>query len=404
MGNVKKKIINPNHEDFSKPAIIICNHQSFLDILCAVMLHPKLILFTNKWVWKSPVFGAVIRMADYYPVAEGVESSIDLLSGRVKNGYSIVIFPEGTRSVDGNMKRFHKGAFYLAEKLNLDILPIVIDGSGYTMTKNDFLLKNGTITLTFLERIKLSDTSFGKEYSEKAKNISRYFKQTFNNLKNEIHQPAYYREQLIYNYLYKSPVLEWYLKIKTRLEKNYQPIHTLIPTEGKILDIGCGYGFMSYMLHFASPQREITGIDYDEEKINVANHCFNKTEKINFIYTDALSFSMEKYDAIIIADMLHYLETDKQKELIEKSIEHLNPGGMILVRDANKDLKERHFYTRLTEFFSTKLIGFNKTSGKGLTFFSGHLVKEIAAAHQMNCVEIDNTKYTSNIIYILKRK
>jgi len=67
------------------------------------------------------------------------------------------------------------------------------------------------------------------------------------------------------------------------------------------------------------------------------------------------------------------------------------------------DLKKRHFYTRLTEFFSTKLIGFNKTSGKGLNFFSKQLVKDIAAGNNMSCVEIDTSKYTSNIIYILKK-
>lgn len=401
MGN-RKKIINPFNEDFKKPAVIICNHQSFLDILWITALYPKLILLTNQWVWKSPVFGWAIRMAEYYPVADGVENSVELLAGRVKNGYSIVIFPEGTRTVDGTMKRFHKGAFYLAEKLNIDILPIVIHGSGYAMTKHDFLLKDGTITLTIEERIKPDTTKFGEDYTTKAKAISKNFKHRFAEISENIQQPAYYKEQLKYNYIYKGPVLEWYMRIKTRLEKYYQPIHELLPTSGKILDIGCGYGFMSYTLHFASPQRNITGIDYDEEKITVANHCFSKDENINFIHADATNFESEKYDAIIMADMLHYLESAQQKALIEKCIAHLNPGGTILIRDGNTELKERHEKTKLTEFFSTKVIGFNKTSGKGLTFFSGQLVKDIATAHNMKCKEVDNTKYTSNIIYLLQ--
>ena len=403
MGNVKKKIINPYNEDFKKPAVIVCNHQSFLDILCTTMLYPKLILLTNQWVWKSPVFGWVIRMADYYPVADGIENSVELLGDRIKNGYSIVIFPEGTRSVDGTMKRFHKGAFFLAEKLNIDILPIVIHGSGYTMTKHDFLLKDGTITLHIEKRIKAGSTNFGDDYAAKAKATSRWFKARFAEISEAIQQPAYYKEQLKYNYLYKGPVLEWYMRIKTRMEKYYQPIHELIPTSGKILDIGCGYGFMSYTLQFASPARIITGIDYDEEKITIANHCFSKNENINFIHADAMNFEMENYDAIIMADMLHYLESEQQKQLIQKCIQHLNSDGIILIRDGNTDLKERHFFTRLTEFFSTKLIGFNKTSGKGLTFFSAQLVKDIAAAHNMQCKEVDNTKYTSNIIYVLQK-
>jgi 2-polyprenyl-3-methyl-5-hydroxy-6-metoxy-1,4-benzoquinol methylase len=170
--------------------------------------------------------------------------------------------------------------------------------------------------------------------------------------------------------------LEWYIRVKLNLEKNYELIHTLIPKEGRILDIGCGYGFMDYALYFASPRRIITGIDYDEEKIQVANNCFSKDENVNFIMTDARNFSYENYDAIIMSDVLHYLDSDSQKRLIEKCCESLNPEGVLLIRDANADLKQRHFYTRLTEFFSTKLIGFNKTSGNGLSFFSEQLVKK----------------------------
>jgi 1-acyl-sn-glycerol-3-phosphate acyltransferase len=300
MVNVKKKILNPAREDFSKPAVIICNHQSFLDILSLVMLHPKLILLTNNWVWNSPVFGAVVRMADYYPViAEGAEKSIGLLADRIKQGYSVAVFPEGRRSVNGEINRFHKGAFYLAERLKIDILPIILHGTGYTMTRGDFMLKDGRITLKFLERIKPDDTRFGKGYAERSKQIGRYFREEYRILQMATEQTAYFREKLVYNYLYKGPVIEWYLKIKLRLEKNYQVFHALLPEKGKLLDIGCGYGFMAYMLHFTSPQREIKGIDHDQAKIEVANNCFNKNGNINFVTADIVNYPLEKSDGII---------------------------------------------------------------------------------------------------------
>jgi len=403
MSNVKKEILNPLNEQFKQPAIIIANHQSFLDILVMIMLHPKLVLLTNKWVWNSPVFGFVVRLAEYYPVMQGAELSIDTLGEKVKQGYSVVIFPEGTRTQDGDVKRFHKGAFFLAEKLDLDILPIIIHGTGYTMTKNDFLLKDGTITLKFLPRITPGEILWGDGYAERTKKVGRYFRAEFNKLRSLIETPDYYTEQLIYNYLYKGPVLEWYMKIKLRLEKNYKIFNNLVPAEGKILDIGCGFGFMSFMLHFTASKRIITGIDYDEQKISTANNCFSKNDNIQFMVADVMEYPFEKYDSIIMSDILHYLKSDQQKALIEKSIRHLLPGGAVIIREGNKDLKKRHKGTKLTELFSTRIIGFNKTSGDGLSFLSANMIKEIATDQQMECIQLDNTKFTSNIIFILKK-
>ena len=401
MINVKKKIINPQEEKFKTPAIIIANHQSSLDILPLVMLHPKLIMFTNNRIWNSPLFGKVIRMADYFP-AEQIENDMSLVEDRIKNGYSVIIFPEGTRAEDGVIKRFHKGAFFLAEKLQVDILPIIIHGTDYTLTKQDQLLKDGQLTVKFLPRIKPGDTRYGNNYTERAKQIGRYFREEFDLLKKEIEQPKYFREKLIYNFLYKGPFLEWYMRIKTRLEKNYQLFHELVPMQGKILDIGCGYGFMSYMLAFTSLQREITGIDYDEEKIDTANHCFSKTDMINFVHSDVMGFAFEKYDAIILADMLHYLQPTDQKLVIEKCISNLNPGGMVIIRDGDSDKISAHKKTKLTEFFSTRVFNFNKTKETGLNFLSGNMIKNMAAEKNMSCTEMADSKHTSNTIFILK--
>lgn len=404
MGNVKKEIINPLKEDFSSPSVIVCNHLSSLDILIIAMLHPKLIMLTNKWVWNSPVFGLIVRMADYYPVTqEGIDTSISRLGNRVKQGYSIVVFPEGTRSNNGTIKRFHKGAFYLAEKLDLDILPIVIHGSSYT-AKNDFMLKDEKLTLKFLPRIKQTDTTFGTGYAAKAKNIGKYFREEYQQMRNTIETPKYFKQQLIYNYLYKGPVIEWYMKIKIRLEKYYQPIYELIPKEGNMLDMGCGYGFMSYMLHFASPKLTITGIDYDEDKIELANHCFSKSENIRFIYSNVMDFKFEKYDVIIAADMLHYLQPEQQKQIIFSCIKSINENGIIIIREGNKDLEKRHKRTKLTELFSTRIFKFNKKTKHGLSFLSAKLIKEIATSMNMEYREIDNTKHTSNILFLITGK
>jgi 1-acyl-sn-glycerol-3-phosphate acyltransferase len=403
MTNLKKRIINPQKEDFSRPVIMICNHQSFLDILATTLLSPKLILLTNDWVWNSPVFGAVVRIADYYPVmAEGIEKSVARLADRVNQGYSVVVFPEGTRSTDGEIRRFHKGAFYLAEKLELDILPVMIHGTSHSMTKGDFLLKDGYVTTKYLPRISARDPRFGEGYAARAKQIGKYFRQEFRQLRREMEQPAWYREKLIYNYIYKGPVLEWYMRIKLQIENNYQQVHDLLPLAGEFLDIGCGYGMMTYLLHFAGPQRRITGIDYDEEKIALAKGCFSRDEGIRFFHSEALQFPMDQYDGILLMDILHYLDRGEQEALLRSCFKSLRRGGKILIREGDADLAGKHRGTRLTEFFSTRLFRFNRTGAGRLWYVSGTRLREIAVAAGLGFRVAAESRYSSNRLFVLE--
>lgn len=400
--NVKKKIINQHKEDFSKAVLIIANHQSHIDLALTLQLHPKIIAFTNDWVYNSPFYGWIVKMADYYPASAGYENSITKLEALVKEGYSILIFPEGTRSIDGDIHRFHKGAFLLAEKLNLDILPLLIHGAGDAVTKNDFHFKDGALTVKFLPRIKSDDVSFGRTYQERTKGICNYMRKEYALMKEECEPVTYFRPRLIHNYIFRGPLLEWYCRVKTAMEGNYKLFDSLLPKQGKIVDVGCGYGFLPYMLMYKSRKRQILGLDYDDEKIITANNCADKNSQLQFETADVTKYEFPNADGIIISDVLHYLEPDQQINVIEKLAKSLNKNGVLVIRDADSDLKARQAGTRYTEFVSTN-VGFNKTSGKGLHFVSGKLIKETLAKFSNLQVEIvDNTKLTSNIIYVAR--
>jgi uncharacterized protein len=388
---------------FQRPSVIISNHSSFLDILLTIGLHPKIILLTNKWVWNSPVFGGVVRLADYYPVTEGAEESITRLANRVKEGYSIVVFPEGTRSADGTIGRFHKGAFFIAESLNIPVQPLLIHGAVEAIPKNTMYVNNGELMLKFLPGISNADKNYGLTYTERTKSISKYFKTEFARLATKERSPRYFRHKLLANYLYKGPVLEWYTRIKLRLENYYEPFHKLIPLNSTVLDLGCGYGHLPYMLHFLSPDRRITGVDYDEEKIQTASNNYSKSENLNFVCADVTSFPMQTYDVIVIADVLHYLQPAAQDKVIARCVQALNIGGKLIIREGNADLQERHAGTRITELFSVKILKFNKSVNK-LHFLSGERLAKLVSTLECSVRILDETKFTSNVIFVVEKQ
>ncbi|MNU52766.1 2-acyl-glycerophospho-ethanolamine acyltransferase [compost metagenome] len=390
--------------NFDKPAVYIANHSSFLDILITTMLHPKLVLLTNKWTYHSPIFGAVVRMAEYYPVADGAEESIAPLKSLIDRGYGIVVFPEGTRSKTDKMGRFHKGAFYIAEELKLDIIPVILHGVHYSMQKGDFLLKDGTTRVLGLAPIRYEDRSWGTTVKERSKSISRFFKAEFELEKVKNETPSYFREQLIRSYTYKGPVVEWYCRIKSKLEGNYEVFHNLLPRTGTFYDLGCGYGFMSYMLQWAANDRVFTGVDYDEDKIVTAQHNYKRDpDRIRFEHADLNEYTLNPCDGIIISDVLHYLLPEQQQALLDRCYSALNPEGILIIRDGVTELSERHKGTEQTEKYSTQIIGFNKTQNE-LHFLSQQSIEAWATAKGISVQIIDNTKRTSNLIFVLRKQ
>jgi 1-acyl-sn-glycerol-3-phosphate acyltransferase len=401
--HVRKKYINELNEKLSKPAMVVVNHHSVIDSLLLQSLNPKLILMVNDWVWNSATMGPIVRLGGFIPKSAGYEENLDTIQKLIDDGYSIGIFPEGSRSESPKIGRFHKGAFYIAERLHLDILPIIFHGTAFVQGVDDsFLLKPGKITVKYLPRIAADDNAFGNDYNSKTKLISKYFKAEYNKLRQEIETVDYYFNRISKNYIYKGPILEWYMRIKVKLEDNYRLFESLLPKKGTITDIGCGYGFLPYMLSFMSEDRIVIGTDYDEEKIAVANNCFSKNDRMNFFAADVTICELPQSDAFILSDILHYLPKVKQELLLVKCMNNLNNGGMILMRDADASLKARHKGTRYTEFISTKF-GFNKTQNK-LEFVTFDFIESIVNQNNFQLTRIDNTKLTSNITYVIKRQ
>jgi 1-acyl-sn-glycerol-3-phosphate acyltransferase len=200
---VKFYMENRVGETFEKPAVVICNHQSHLDLMCLMMLTPRIVFLTNDWVWHNPFYGLVIHQAEFYPVSDGIEAHVDQLRSLYERGYSIAVFPEGTRSVDCSIQRFHKGAFYLAEQLQADILPIVLHGAGHVLPKKDFMLREGRIDMEVLERIRLDDPRFSSDLLTRTKQMRAYFKEHYAGMCERIETEDYWKSYQRYIEKYK---------------------------------------------------------------------------------------------------------------------------------------------------------------------------------------------------------
>ncbi len=175
-----------DEEAFNTPHVIICNHQSHLDLMCLMVFSPRMVFLTNDWVWHNPFYGFIIRQAEYYPVSEGIDTLMPRLRSLVERGYSIAIFPEGTRSPDCRIARFCQGAFYIARQLGVDILPTCLYGPGKVLPKKSFTLHKSPIYIEVDRPITRDELEAMGGTMEQAKTLRHRYLEWYDDLCNRM--------------------------------------------------------------------------------------------------------------------------------------------------------------------------------------------------------------------------
>lgn len=323
---VKKSVINNHNETWEKPAVIIANHTSSLDTITMALATHKIIYLVNDWVFKSPVFGKLVQTLGFYPVSQGIENGTEQLMEKVKEGYSLMIFPEATRSKDNAVKRFHKGAFYLAEQFNLDILPVYIHGNSEVLPKDDYIIYDGSITVKVGERIDKGDIAFGKDYSEKTKKINAHFREEFAKLRHEIEDENYFRKALFLSFLYKENEIIKEVKKDFGLNKtSYFNLNRHIGKNDVVLHLSKDYGQVDVLLTLQEAQRKVFSFNQNETNRKIAlQNYFLKRRSIK--YLNSIDEFQKEADVLLISDGSFNIDTIKT---LPKKIIFLNvPSSM----------------------------------------------------------------------------
>ncbi len=130
--------------------VFACNHRSALDIpVLLAVLPPNFRWIAKKELFHLPVFGSWLRMLGYIAIdrsnRQAAMASLRQAAERIREGASVVIFPEGTRSQGRGLLPFKKGGFRLALKARRPVVPVAIVGSGEALPPRHYLLAPGRL-------------------------------------------------------------------------------------------------------------------------------------------------------------------------------------------------------------------------------------------------------------------
>ena len=161
---VKIKVVGLENVKNHVPYIYMTNHQSYFDIFALLAFVPSDFKFIMKQeLMKIPILGFTMRKAGYISIdredPRRAVRSLNEAARRIKNGTSVVIFPEGTRSPDGVLQSFRPGGFHLALKSGCEIVPVAISGSFRIVPKGSLKINKGCFGLSLGKPISVSPYS-----------------------------------------------------------------------------------------------------------------------------------------------------------------------------------------------------------------------------------------------------
>jgi 1-acyl-sn-glycerol-3-phosphate acyltransferase len=155
--------------------IFLSNHVSNLDPPVLLPLIPgRTSVFLKRSLMDIPLLGTAMRMAKFVPVTRGhsreeAQRSVAAAADALRSGLHITVFPEGTRSPDGNLLPFKKGAFFLAEGTGAPIIPIVITGAERMMPRSTLRIRPGEAHVAFLPPVFPADSASREDLMERVR-------------------------------------------------------------------------------------------------------------------------------------------------------------------------------------------------------------------------------------------
>ena len=175
LSGIKIDVSGIEHLDSKNPQVLVTNHQGTFDIFALVSTLPVQFRWVvKKELFKIPFFGLAMRKAGYISIdRENSRQALKDLrnaSTKLKTGRSIAIFPEGTRTNNGELGVFKRGSLFLATFSGNPIVPISINGSFQILKKGGFIIYPNPVRIIIHPPIQVADLS-GKEQKELAEKV-----------------------------------------------------------------------------------------------------------------------------------------------------------------------------------------------------------------------------------------
>lgn len=240
---VTYRVDNPSGVTFARPAIVVSNHQSLLDPAIFLAYDANFVFVSNPRVGKNRLVGRILDWCGHITLPAAGEGLAPATVKRYTDlGYCVVIFAEGVRNGQSSIRRFHKGAFHVAEELGLDIIPALLHGANNVLPRNSWQVFSGSLTLRIYPRVPADLKEWGEGYVERTRAFHRRYINEYAHLAAQVETAEYFRPLITDRYRYKGAEVTAGVAKRLRRHKGYAAWVDAAPPAPAILVFNEGYG------------------------------------------------------------------------------------------------------------------------------------------------------------------
>lgn len=151
-------------------------------------------------------------------------------------------------------------------------------------------------------------------------------------------------------------------------------IEKILPAKGRILDVGCGFGFTSLYFALKNSNRFVVGSEISAKRITLAKRISKEVKNIAFKTSSLIEEKNEKFDAILAIDLLHHISHEQKKHFFKKASNNLSPNGLLIIKDIDKKPTFKYIWNYLHDSLMVKfakLYFYSSDQHKNLILKSG---------------------------------
>ena len=323
-------------EKFAEPVIIVANHESHFDQAILLSMPTPLTIVVKEWVSRVPVVGALGREAGFIVAdANSVEDLTERAREALAEGTSVLVYPEGTRTRNGRIGRFHKGAFTLARTLGVKVLPVALVNTGSAVRAGTWWIGNHDACTVVLDLVDPRDFSGPSADRDMARTVREQIRDVRRAEWLETCRGPVWDLQLadMYAFLGTGPRRRATADLKR--DPLLRELPDVLPGEGSVLVVGCGLGLHAARMSVAFPERKIIVLESDPERLRLAQAALGAPLNVDWRSQELDDIEGEECESALLLHEPGKLEGEPQRLRLRRIAELLPRGGRLLVRSSD---------------------------------------------------------------------